>query len=218
MIGGNLDFSSNSARLNSLKRTLNSNGKSTTGLGHSGQDSSHMDQYLMHTATGKIYIPSDTPKNSTSDYKTSPGSSPSKKTSGSLLYKDGVSTLRGGGDHNHRHLHTASLHHHHHHRTKSELEETSLLYKFQGICGWKVATGVAALVALTAIIFAILMATGAVSWREDGALASAKCDGDREERQSDNGTHREPARTSKPSHLGGGKPSKLTHSHMNHSL
>lgn len=95
----------------------------------------------------------ETPKNSTSDYKTSPSSSPSKKTSGSLLYKDGVSTLRGG-DHNHRHLH----HNQHHHRSKTDSED-DYLYKFKGFCSWKVATIVISILFVVSLACAILLGT-----------------------------------------------------------
>lgn len=58
MGGGNLDFS-NTARLNSLKRPMNSNGKSQTGIGLNHDTQPHLiDQFVMHTTTGKVYIPS----------------------------------------------------------------------------------------------------------------------------------------------------------------
>jgi len=80
----NLEYLQQTGRGNSLKRPLNSNGKTLGGVhGHGSNHDSLMDQFVMTTPGGKIYIPAgDTPKNSTSDYKTSPGSSPSKKTSG----------------------------------------------------------------------------------------------------------------------------------------
>lgn len=57
MGGGTLDYS-NTARLNSLKRPLNSNGKSQTGVGLNHD--TLIDQFVMHTTTGKVYIPSGT--------------------------------------------------------------------------------------------------------------------------------------------------------------
>lgn len=54
MGGGTLDFS-NTARL-SLKRPMNSNGKSQTGVGLNHD--TLIDQFVLHTNTGKVYIPS----------------------------------------------------------------------------------------------------------------------------------------------------------------
>jgi hypothetical protein len=57
MGGGTLEYS-NTGRLNSLKRPLNSNGKSQTGVGLNHE--TLIDQFVMHTTTGKVYIPSGT--------------------------------------------------------------------------------------------------------------------------------------------------------------
>lgn len=195
MLSGTLDFSSPSARLNSLKRSLNSNGKSSTGIGlaNAGHEPHPgMDQYLMHTATGKIYIPSsDTPKNSTSDYKTSsPSSSPSKKTSASLLYKDGAGagTLRGhgaggGGGGTLHHLHHSTPHHHHLSRGKADSggEESELIYKFKDACTWKLAAILASVFFLLAIVMVILLGTGAISWTGHAPAKSAKACGDHDD-------------------------------------
>jgi len=60
-MSGNLDFlSSGGTRGNSLKRGLNLNGKVSTGIGlvnHGSNHDSHIDQFVMHTPGGKIYIP-----------------------------------------------------------------------------------------------------------------------------------------------------------------
>ena len=65
LMGGNLDFSTASGKLNSLKRNINSNGRSTTGIGpvshtHSGNHDNLTNQFVMHTSGGKIYIPQGT--------------------------------------------------------------------------------------------------------------------------------------------------------------
>lgn len=90
---------------------------------------------------------SDTPKNSTSDYKTSPGSSPSKKTSGSLLYKEGVGmgTLRGPAVDS---------------RQRSKSDDDDLLYKVRGYCTWKRVVFSALLICfLLSLIFNFLYGT-----------------------------------------------------------
>ncbi len=61
-MSGNLDFmtSSGGNRGNSLKRSLNLNGKGGPGLGlvnHGSNHDSLIDQFVMHTPGGKIYIP-----------------------------------------------------------------------------------------------------------------------------------------------------------------
>ena len=56
-MGSTLDYSS--GRLNSLKRNLNSNGKSNTGVGPLNQNHDNLiDEFVRHTSGGKVYIPS----------------------------------------------------------------------------------------------------------------------------------------------------------------
>lgn len=90
----------------------------------------------------------DTPKNSSSEYKTSPGSSPSKKTSGTLLYKESgtLGTLRAPPPDS---------------RQRSKSDEDDLIYKVKGLCTWKQLVFYGALLFLViSLIFNILYTTG----------------------------------------------------------
>jgi hypothetical protein len=145
-------------------------------------------------------MPTDTPKNSSSEYKTSPGSSPSKKTSGTLLYKES-GTLRAPPTDP---------------RQRSKVDEDDLIYKVRGLCTWKQLVFYGALFFLAlSVILNILYGTGTLSFGGDsstncgdGLMSSS---GDPYNRQSgSNGTshvaqHPAPNQRTLPT------PSGLTH-------
>ncbi|XP_035708479.1 teneurin-m isoform X4 [Folsomia candida] len=187
MGGGTLDFS-NTARL-SLKRPMNSNGKSQTGVGLNHD--TLIDQFVLHTNTGKVYIPSDTPKNSSSEYKTSPGSTASKKTSGTLLYKESgtMGTLRPPPPDP---------------RQRSKVDEDDLIYKVRGLCTWRQLIFFGALLFLAiSLVLNILYSTGTLPL---GSESSSSCgdglgSGDPYNRQSgSNGTLQSAQHPTGPNH------------------